>query len=75
LSEVEEKEAKKIEKKLREIAAIEARINNGDLVDILQQDKVTQKQVLLDKIVMVKIRSGHLRRPFDVSVNGAERKL
>merc|ERR1712013_505248 len=58
LSDEEEKEVKKIEKKLREITVIENKISSGVAVDKLQQDKLAQKQDLLKKNVMAKVRRG-----------------
>lgn len=61
LSEPEEKEARKVERKLREITKIEARMAVGERVDVLQRQKVAKKDELLSCMVMVKIRAGYLR--------------
>mmetsp|Transcript_38739 Transcript_38739/g.72667 ORF Transcript_38739/g.72667 Transcript_38739/m.72667 type:complete len:462 (-) Transcript_38739:77-1462(-) len=59
----EERELRKIEKQLREIAKIESRIAAGDHVDQLQRQKIGKKDKLLGNFVMVKLRAGYLRAP------------
>eukprot|EP00747_Dinoflagellata_sp_TGD_P161899 gnl/TRDRNA2_/TRDRNA2_178902_c0_seq1.p1 gnl/TRDRNA2_/TRDRNA2_178902_c0~~gnl/TRDRNA2_/TRDRNA2_178902_c0_seq1.p1 ORF type:complete len:199 (-),score=42.34 gnl/TRDRNA2_/TRDRNA2_178902_c0_seq1:128-652(-) len=57
LSELEEKEVKKTQKKLREIAKLEERSALGEKLDQLQLDKIQQKDELLSSFVMVKARA------------------
>eukprot|EP00438_Fugacium_kawagutii_P009934 Skav214627 [mRNA] locus=scaffold1009:17649:17831:- [translate_table: standard] len=50
-----------MEKKLREIAALEARIAAGEPLDALQQKKLENKSKFEDCEVMRKVRSGYQR--------------
>eukprot|EP00933_Yihiella_yeosuensis_P004699 TRINITY_DN109094_c0_g1_i1.p1 TRINITY_DN109094_c0_g1~~TRINITY_DN109094_c0_g1_i1.p1 ORF type:complete len:176 (+),score=46.40 TRINITY_DN109094_c0_g1_i1:80-607(+) len=61
LSADEEREARKIEKKLREIAALESRLANGDHLEKLQMEKLGTKEVLMTSLVMSKIKVGFSR--------------
>ena len=61
LTEDEEKQARKVEKKLREIAALEARLAEGETLEDLQQKKVDKKSEFEDCEVMRKLRSGYRR--------------
>ena len=61
LTEDEEKQARKVEKKLREIAALEARLAEGETLEDLQQKKVDKKSEFEDCEVMRKLRSGYTR--------------
>ena len=56
----EEKQARKVEK-LREIAALEARLAKGETLEDLQQKKVDKKSEFADCEVMRKLRSGYTR--------------
>merc|ERR1712194_427218 len=58
LSDAEEKEFRKIEKKLRDIAAIEAKIAAGVRVDCLQRQKVQTKDALVKSIIWEKVQIG-----------------
>ena len=57
----EEKQARKVEKKLREIAALEARLAEGETLQYLQKKKVDKKSEFEDCEVMRKLRSGYTR--------------
>ena len=57
----EEKQSWKVEKKLREIAALEARLAEGKTLEDLQQKKVDKKPEFEDCEVMRKLRSGYRR--------------
>ena len=61
LTEDEEKQARKVEKKLREIAALEARLAEGETLEDLQQKKVDKKSEFEDCEVMRKLCSGYRR--------------
>ena len=61
MTEEEEKQARKVEKKLREIAALEARLAEGKTLEDLQQKKVDKKPEFEDCEVMRKLRSGYRR--------------
>ena len=61
LTEDEEKQARKVEKKLREIAALEARLAEGETLEDLQQKKVDKKSEFEGCEVMRKLRSGYRR--------------
>merc|ERR1712046_319446 len=58
LSPQEEREARKIEKKLRDIARLQGQLDQGLTLDKLQLDKVQSKSVLESHLVMQKIRAG-----------------
>jgi len=62
LSPLEEKEARKIEKKLREIACLQKELDQGNILDKLQREKIHSKEALESHLVMQKIRAG-ARRP------------
>jgi hypothetical protein len=65
----EEREARKIEKKLREIAALEVKEAEGHILDKLQLEKISKKDDLLDSLVMKKLHAGygrHARKSEDV---------
>jgi len=61
LTAVEEAEARKIEKTLREIEKLEARLERGEKLDKLQLEKVKRRQALEGTIVMLKVRAGYTR--------------
>jgi len=61
LTALEESEAKKIDKILREIARLEERAARGDKLDVLQYRKMHRRQELEDTPVMRKLRAGYLR--------------
>jgi len=61
LSDAEEKELRKIEKKLRDIATIEAKIAAGVRVDCLQRQKVQTKDALVKSIIWQKVQIGFAR--------------
>eukprot|EP00490_Sorites_sp_Unknown_P014322 CAMPEP_0114661046 /NCGR_PEP_ID=MMETSP0191-20121206/21522_1 /TAXON_ID=126664 /ORGANISM="Sorites sp." /LENGTH=210 /DNA_ID=CAMNT_0001892009 /DNA_START=69 /DNA_END=701 /DNA_ORIENTATION=+ len=61
LSEAEEVEARKIEKKLRDIAALKAKHDAGEKLDVLQIKKMGTRAELEDRDVMIKIRLGFVR--------------
>lgn len=61
LSEVEELEARKLEKKLREIAALEEKRDAGARLDVLQIKKLESRAELEDRSVMRKVRLGYAR--------------
>ena len=61
LTEDEEKQARKVEKKLREITALEARLAEGETLEDLQQKKVDKKSEFEDCEVMRKLCSGYRR--------------
>eukprot|EP00434_Breviolum_minutum_P009996 symbB.v1.2.008814.t1/scaffold536.1/size343967/30 len=58
LSESEEREARKIEKKLREIEALEKRLQQGETLRPHEVQKLQQKSELEDRSVMHKVRLG-----------------
>merc|ERR1711934_1169494 len=61
LSEAEEREARKIEKKLRDIARLQVQLDQGKSLDRLQLDKIKSKDSLQSLLVMQKIRAGAIR--------------
>lgn len=61
LTEDEERKARKMEKKLREIAALEDRLAAGENLDVLQQKKVESKAEFNDCEVMRKLHEGYRR--------------
>jgi len=61
LSQIEEKEARKYERLLREISMIEERIASGEKVDALQVQKAQRRAEIEATLVMRKLRAGHLR--------------
>eukprot|EP00438_Fugacium_kawagutii_P006170 Skav207458 [mRNA] locus=scaffold3545:163290:163844:+ [translate_table: standard] len=61
LTEEQEKEARKMEKKLREIAALETRLAAGEPLDALQEQKLENKSKFEDCEVMLLVRSGYQR--------------
>lgn len=61
LSPLEEREARKIEKKLREITRLEDKLGQGILLDKLQILKIQSKASLESSLVMQKIRAGAFR--------------
>merc|ERR1712048_390007 len=58
----EEKEAKKIEKKLRDILKLEKLLAEGARLDHLQMQKLGGRGELEDTLVMKKVRGGYARR-------------
>jgi hypothetical protein len=61
LSEADEREARKIEKKLRDIAILEEKLSRGCTLEKLQLEKIRLKDSLESTSVMLKIRAGALR--------------
>lgn len=61
LTEDEERKARKMEKKLREIAALEDRLVAGENLDVLQQKKVESKAEFEDCEIMRKLHEGYRR--------------
>ena len=61
LSEEESCEARKLEKKLREIGALEQKSAEGACLDVLQQKKLETKAELENHEVMRKLRMGYVR--------------
>jgi len=61
LTDAEEKEARKHEKVLREIAKIEERVANGEKVDTLQLQKIKRREEIQATLVMTKVQAGYLR--------------
>ncbi|CAE7739895.1 clpC [Symbiodinium sp. CCMP2592] len=61
LSEDEEREARKLEKKLREIAALEQLVEQGQGLDSLQLQKVDRKSEIEAHEVLRKVRLGYHR--------------
>jgi len=61
LSNEEDKEVRKYEKLLREIAKIEEKIAAGEKVDTLQRQKAQRRAEIEDTFVMRKLRTGYLR--------------
>lgn len=62
LSPAEEAEAKRLERKLREIKRLEQVLASGARLDKLQLEKVAGKAVLEDSLVLRKVRAGWQRR-------------
>merc|ERR1712203_192841 len=62
LSVPEEKEARKLERKLREVAQLEDRRSQGESLDVLQLAKVARRAELEGALVMQKVRAGYGRR-------------
>lgn len=58
LSPQEEREARKIEKKLRDIARLQGQLDQGLSVDKLQREKIQSKDALESQLVMQKIFAG-----------------
>ena len=61
LTEDEERKARKMKKKLREIAALEDRLATVESLDVLQQKKVESKAEFEDCEIMRKLREGYRR--------------
>ncbi|CAE7700824.1 clpC [Symbiodinium necroappetens] len=61
LSEDEEREARKLEKKLREIAALEQLVEQGKHLDSLQLQKVDRRSEIESHEVLRKVRLGYQR--------------
>merc|ERR1712038_1430106 len=61
LTDAEEKEARKHEKVLCEIAKIEERVANGEKVDTLQLQKIKRREEIQAALVMTKVQAGYLR--------------
>jgi len=61
LSPQEEKEARKVEKKLRDITRLQTDFENGFSLDNLQLEKIKSRDALESLLVMQKIRAGALR--------------
>lgn len=57
----QEVEARKLEKKLREIALLERKRDSGVRLDVLQLKKLETKAELEDRSVMRKVRLGYAR--------------
>merc|ERR1712039_260920 len=62
LSVPEEKEARKLERKLREVVQLEERMAKGETLEALQLAKVGRRVELEATLVMQKIRAGYGRR-------------
>jgi len=58
LSPQEERDARKIEKKLRDIARLQGQLDAGSSLDKLQREKIQLKDALDSQLVMQKIRAG-----------------
>jgi len=58
----EEKEARKLEKKLREIAKLEGLLAQGSRLDVLQKEKIAGRADLEGTLVMMKVNGGWARR-------------
>merc|ERR1719343_573682 len=69
LSVPEEKETRKFERKLREVAQLEERMARGESLDALQLAKVARQAELEGTLVMQKVRTGYGRRS-DISAGG-----
>ena len=65
LSEAEEMEARKLEKKLREISVLEAKRDAGERLDVLQVKKLETRKELENHSVMRKMRLGYARLASD----------
>ncbi|CAE7479456.1 clpC [Symbiodinium sp. CCMP2592] len=61
LSTEEEREARKLEKKLREIAALEQSVDQGKSLDALQLQKVGRKSEIEGHDILRKVRLGYRR--------------
>merc|ERR1712232_659470 len=61
LSEDEEKEARKMERKLRDIARLEARQAQGEVLDKLQLAKIGSRSQIESNVVMLKVRANAVR--------------
>merc|ERR1712232_1358895 len=61
LSQLEEKDARKYEKVLREIAKLELRQKSGEKLDSKQIEKIQRRGELEDTVVMRKVRLGYAR--------------
>lgn len=61
----EEREANKLEKKLREISVLEAKRDAGERLDVLQIKKLETRKELENHSVMRKVRSGYARLASD----------
>merc|ERR1711879_539066 len=61
LSQLEEKEARKYEKVLREIAKLEERQKSGEELDPKQVEKIMRRAEVENTIVMQKVRLGFVR--------------
>ena len=61
LSPQEEREARKVEKKLRDITRLQTDFENGFSLDNLQLEKIKSRDALESLLVMQKIRAGALR--------------
>merc|ERR1711981_1446506 len=61
LSALEEREARKYEKLLREIAKIEYRVAHGEQVEQNQLEKLQRKADVCNTLVMQKVRAGFER--------------
>lgn len=61
LSLMEEHEARKMERKLRDISRLQDRRTRGEVLDKLQLDKIDSKAKLDATVVMLKIRAGAIR--------------
>ena len=59
----EEREARKMEKKLRDITRLEERQAGGEVLDKLQVGKIDSKTKLEATVVMLKVRAGAVRPP------------
>merc|ERR1719265_1203959 len=65
LSLEEEREARKMERKLRDIALLEGRQARGEVLDKLQAEKIESKTKLEATVVMLKVRAGQFAPRFD----------
>jgi len=61
LTATEERDAKKFEKTLRDIAKLEHRLANGEKLDQLQLDKISRRKGLESETVMIKLQAGYAR--------------
>ena len=61
LSLEEEKEARKMERKLRDIERLQCRQAGGEVLDKLQLEKINSKSLLEAHVVMVKVRANAVR--------------
>ena len=68
LSEPEEREARRIEKALREISTLEERPAGGAALDAVQARKFQRRQELEASVVMSKLRLGWRRRAVEAPV-------
>ena len=63
LSEIEEKEARKHEKALRDISKLAERLAQGEQLETKQLEKIQRRREIEHSLVMRKIRVGYARHP------------